>query len=41
VRTPWEPGAIRVIHVTREDPCWSPGQQVDLVNQSTGGVAPL
>jgi hypothetical protein len=36
VRTPWEPGAVRVIHVTREDPRWSPGQQVDLVNQSTG-----
>lgn len=36
VRTPWEPGAIRVIHVTGTDPRWRVGQLVDLVNASTG-----
>jgi len=36
VRTPWPPGAVRVIHVTGEDPAWRVGQLVDLVNESTG-----
>jgi hypothetical protein len=36
VRTPWETGAVRVIHVTGADPHWSIGQPVDLVNASTG-----
>lgn len=36
VRTPWEPGAIRIIHVTGTDPRWHPGQLVDLINAATG-----
>jgi len=36
VRTPWEPGAVRVIHVTGTDPRWRVGQLVDLANASTG-----
>lgn len=36
VRTPWESGVVRVIHVTGADPHWSIGQPVDLVNASTG-----
>jgi hypothetical protein len=36
VATPWEPGAIRIIHVTGRDPAWQAGQHVDLVNQVTG-----
>jgi hypothetical protein len=36
VRTPWEPGAIRIIHVTGTDPRWHTGQLVNLINASTG-----
>jgi hypothetical protein len=36
VRTPWEPGVIRVIHVTGQDPEWRVGELVDLVNSNTG-----
>jgi len=36
VQTPWEPGAIRVVHVTGEDPGWRAGDLVDLVNGNTG-----
>ena len=36
VRTPWQPGVIRVIDVTGADPRWRVGQLVDLVNASTG-----
>jgi hypothetical protein len=36
VRTPWEPGAIRLIHVTGQDPDWEIGELVDLVNGNTG-----
>lgn len=35
-RTPWPPGAVRVIHVTGKDPGWRVGQLIDLVNESTG-----
>ena len=35
-RTPWPPGAVRVIHVTGDDPGWRAGQLVDLVNERTG-----
>jgi hypothetical protein len=32
----WEPGAIRLIHVTGQDPGWRVGQLVDLINEMTG-----
>src|SRR5258708_6378484 len=35
VQAPWEPGAIRVIHVTDRDPGWQVGELV-LVNGNTG-----